>query len=1372
MVFRKCAVIVISITLSCVFAFGCRPSKAPTARPRPHKGASISLFKVPKGKSKRSKDVVVLRRDTLARFAKNGAATLDYRMQVKLLTKAGVRGWQFFTASWSPWYEHRPRLTVRIKLPDGKTLELDQSTINVETARASSYKEMTDRKRLRAPLPGLVVGAVIHLRLVQREKRPRLGSGDLHRISFAPLMPTKVHHLTIESPVSLPLKWEVRGLSLKPRSDQVSGGIRRVVFKAGPFEKNPLWEFGLPPEAARYPHVQISTVKRWRDVASVYHKFVKARLRSPGAAAVVAKLRRAGATGRLRIIAALLSRLRKKIRYTALSLSEGAIQPRKPDVTLKRGYGDCKDMSALLVAWLHAAGIKAHMALVNTSGADVRPGLPGLAAFNHAIVHIPGAKPLWIDPTARYTTPQVTAGWVQNRYSLIVTPKTTAVVRIPATKAADNIYEEVRRVRFTPQSGGHVVEETRSTGLFEARIRRMVGNQEPGVLRKSMKAYISRSYSSSKLVSIRHGKTKRLDQRFRFRLELKKAQAAWTDDHKAKMDLNTGLVWSDVPYYLKYAPKPGSKAFKRKRDFYWSTPHESKVTYHLSPPPEYVLASGPESGSYALGPARITWTVQHVKKTGRLKVVIHFKSGPRRYRPSDVKAFWRGMRKFSQAVKISKVIYEHRGRKLHKEGKYAAALAVYQSLVKRWPNNSAYYRQLGNFHLDTGFGQKAREVMRLAVKRLPRDAVTHFNLGIYLEHDLYGNQSLHNWDRKATIATYRRAQQLDPKNAYYPLALGRVLSMDKHGDDLTTAHELKPALKVLLDMRKKLKDKSMDNRIARLLLYSRRHEELRRHLRLLSAGGYRNSMSVASHAVEKGFRAGVALARRLAPEERKFKGVVTAAGLEVLRLSEYDLSKKLLLLGIGDGLKERARARSIKQIRSMRHLAQPARTAKQAALQLFYLAYSGKATAKRINQLVVKRMSPEVRKTVIKSLGEVYQLMRRGMRNRSDYPPKVVTDMALCQFRPKIKGNDRLGYRVDLAAPGRRSKFTVYVVKSGGKYRVLTVGIATSEIGREALALIKKGRVAEARKWLDWERGSTEAPSDLQRGRPFDHLYVAGKKASKKRLRLAATVLAARNDKPDKRLVRSLEGFLRRPPSKADRLQIERALMWIYYNMKRFGKAARLAGRLMKKGGNKRSRFMLHQSLLLAAGKTREAGRNARKWQRDQPTQWQSYFSLARVDMFRGKYKASLKQLKRAAALANAPSRVFNLSAWVALFVQPMPAKAGIQDALKAVRMSNYSASHILHTLATLYAETGELHSARLALVKAMELNGRRRPKDSDFYPYGRIAEQLGHLDVAVAYYRKVKKPKRLTGTDTWILAQRRLKILKRNTSGRTPKKR
>lgn len=86
-----------------------------------------------------------------------------------------------------------------------------------------------------------------------------------------------------------------------------------------------------------------------------------------------------------------------------------------------------------------------------------------------------------------------------------------------------------------------------------------------------------------------------------------------------------------------------------------------------------------------------------------------------------------------------------------------------------------------------------------------------------------------------------------------------------------------------------------------------------------------------------------------------------------------------------------------------------------------------------------------------------------------------------------------------------------------------------------------------------------------------------------------------------------------------------------------------------------------------------------------------------------------------------------------------------------------------LHTLGCVYAELGKTKEARDVLLQAMETRHLIQPDENYWYAFGRIAEQYGESDIALADYRKVSVPvdKSKIWYSTYQLAQNRIALLK-----------
>jgi tetratricopeptide (TPR) repeat protein len=126
-----------------------------------------------------------------------------------------------------------------------------------------------------------------------------------------------------------------------------------------------------------------------------------------------------------------------------------------------------------------------------------------------------------------------------------------------------------------------------------------------------------------------------------------------------------------------------------------------------------------------------------------------------------------------------------------------------------------------------------------------------------------------------------------------------------------------------------------------------------------------------------------------------------------------------------------------------------------------------------------------------------------------------------------------------------------------------------------------------------------------------------------------------------------------------------------------------------------------------------------------------------------------------------AEARDLNSIAWQSLFtgrIEP----SDIEDSLKAAQLSQNDAS-MLHTLGCVYAEVGKTKAAREVLIQAMDVLNLDEPDDNYWYAFGRIAEQSGERDAALANYARVTKPKKAVEIpdSTYYLAQVRLQALR-----------
>ncbi len=145
-------------------------------------------------------------------------------------------------------------------------------------------------------------------------------------------------------------------------------------------DDRPYWHYA-------YPVSHVSSFGSWavagQHLAEVYDP---AQYRTDEITAIAAEIAAEHGSKEDQLRAA-LDYVQRNIRYLGIELGAGGYIPRAPELVLSRRFGDCKDVTLLLVTLLDALEIKAAPVLVNTSdGFGLLETLPSIGVFDHVIV--------------------------------------------------------------------------------------------------------------------------------------------------------------------------------------------------------------------------------------------------------------------------------------------------------------------------------------------------------------------------------------------------------------------------------------------------------------------------------------------------------------------------------------------------------------------------------------------------------------------------------------------------------------------------------------------------------------------------------------------------------------------------------------------------------------------------------------------------------------------------------------------------------------------------------------------------------------------------------------------------------------------------
>ena len=138
------------------------------------------------------------------------------------------------------------------------------------------------------------------------------------------------------------------------------------------------------------------------------------------------------------LISEIYRECRDKTRYVSVSIGIGGWRPHHAELTKSRGYGDCKDMSTLLISYLRLMEIESYPVLALTRGnGKTDLDFPGFD-FNHVFVMAVNKDTIWMDPTCDFCPFSDLPLGDENIPVVVITDTGGVVVNTPGSTDDDN----------------------------------------------------------------------------------------------------------------------------------------------------------------------------------------------------------------------------------------------------------------------------------------------------------------------------------------------------------------------------------------------------------------------------------------------------------------------------------------------------------------------------------------------------------------------------------------------------------------------------------------------------------------------------------------------------------------------------------------------------------------------------------------------------------------------------------------------------------------------------------------------------------------------------------------------------------------------
>lgn len=445
-------------------------------------------------------------------------------------------------------------------------------------------------------------------------------------------VPIRHASLTLDAPSTMPLIHRGFGAAPKPRIEQANGR-QRIVYEARDIPRIDIPEPILAKSVQPIPYVRFTTATSWQEIAGAYDRKLFPRRSTKGCEAEVAALMPPSGPLKQRV-AGLFKNLHRRVRYVGLELRENALLPHSPCETLRRGFGDCKDQSTLVMAALESAGIPSHLALLSASGGtDVEPDMPTLTEFNHAIVYIPGPEPMWLDPALTLGHAGDLDILAQGRRALVIGLEGGSLKQTPAPQSAQNTATFRRTLNLATYGNGEVIEAFMATGQIERDFRSWRMSEKAESTQKMLREYAKNAFGIEALLQLEESNPSDLDRPFASSLKGKGAKALGTDLMEGLASLTFVGLFDHIQVLLP--EKQGEKA--RQFPMQLEVPVQSQIINDIEAPKGFVITRLPKAHQYRVGSFSLRIDVE-TRGSRRARITFSLDTGPGTFQPSEVMA--------------------------------------------------------------------------------------------------------------------------------------------------------------------------------------------------------------------------------------------------------------------------------------------------------------------------------------------------------------------------------------------------------------------------------------------------------------------------------------------------------------------------------------------------------------------------------------------------------------------------------------------------------------------------------------------------------------------------------------------------------------
>lgn len=363
-------------------------------------------------------------------------------------------------------------IQARTISPQGKITVLDKRNI-FDVNLYPNFIFYSDQRAKIFTLPALEPGSIIEYRYRLSIK----GRTLWHSWMFQDEIPTLHSRFTLIHPSEWDLNFRLYNMSLEPQVTSAPQGFKSThVWDARDIPAmNP--EIAMPARKEVLSYLSIAPVgiNNWDNVAGWYDNLASPREKADQEIHKLAEELTDGITENRQKLQRIYEWVRDNVRYIAVEIGIGGYQPHPATEVLSHKYGDCKDMTTLLVSLAKAADIPVSPVLISTiQNGQADTTLPSPFHFNHAIAYYPatGDSGVWMDATEKGCPFGQLPWYDQGVPVLVVGHDGKGTIKVTPKSPAENNRADIHwEVNLNGDGSARVTGKTRFRGAIASELR-------------------------------------------------------------------------------------------------------------------------------------------------------------------------------------------------------------------------------------------------------------------------------------------------------------------------------------------------------------------------------------------------------------------------------------------------------------------------------------------------------------------------------------------------------------------------------------------------------------------------------------------------------------------------------------------------------------------------------------------------------------------------------------------------------------------------------------------------------------------------------------------------------------------------------------